>query len=181
MSKQKANARIDNRVATPHKGNHTFLLVLIPSVVVICILAGVILNLLNGKESKVYNSVVTPDNVEEVIEQQREEDYTPIGSYEVNMNSDWTFPDGASASTNAYVGNSTSNQNTVFFTIALTDDERQIYESPLIPPGSHMEDIKLDEDLSAGTYDAVLTYHLVDEENQEISTVAVSITITIEQ
>jgi hypothetical protein len=181
MSKQKANDRIDNRSTTKQQGNRSTIIILITAIVVVCILAGVILFLLSGKDSQVYNAVVTPDNVEEVIDQQSQEDYTPIGSYEVNMNTDWVFPDGASASTNAYVGNNTSNQNTVFFTIALTDDERQIYESPLIPPGSHLEDLKLDEDLDAGTYGAVLTYHLVDEENQEISSVAVNITITIEQ
>jgi hypothetical protein len=124
--------------------------------------------------------VVTPDNVEEVIAELDQAEITPVGSYEVVMNTDWVFPDSSSASSNAYVENSVENQNTVYFTIMLANATTPIYESPLIPVGSHMEDINLDTELDAGTYDAVMTYHMMDDDNNETSSVSVSMTITIE-
>jgi hypothetical protein len=133
-----------------------------------------------GKDSKSYNTVVTPDNVEEVIAELDQAEITPVGSYEVVMNTDWVFPDSSSASSNAYVENSVENQNTVYFTIMLANATTPIYESPLIPVGSHMEDINLDTELDAGTYDAVMTYHMMDDDNNETSSVSVSMTITIE-
>lgn len=185
MSKEKANERINNRmtpVDEPRKP-HTVLLIL-GGIVVVAVLVGIICYLALRKEPEQeprdYNRVVTPENVEEIISQLDAEEHTPIGSYEVIMNTDWVFPDGASPSDNAYVENSVNNQNTVFFTIALeTDKETDIYDSPFIEPGSYMEDIQLDVELPAGRYNAVLTYHLVDEQEKEISHVSVNVTLTI--
>lgn len=187
MSKEKANERINSRIAPtdePHK-SHLFILIL--GVIVIGILIGVICYLTlrkepeqESRESREYNRVVTPENIEEIIGQLNEADYTPIGSYEVMMNTDWIFPDGASPSTNAYVENSINNRNVVYFTIALeTDRDTDIYDSPFLEPGSYMEAIQLDVDLPAGKYDAVLTYHLVDGQEIEVSHVSVSVTLTI--
>lgn len=185
MSREKANERINSR-ATPvdePRKPHTVLL-FISVIIVIAVLVGVICYLALRKEpeqeSRNYNTVVTPENVEEIISQLDEAEYTPVGSYEVIMNTEWTFPDGSSPSTDAYVENSVNNRNTVFFTIALdTDTETDIYDSPFIEPGSYMDAIQLGVDLPAGQYDAVLTYHLVDEQEKEISHVSVSITITV--
>ncbi len=160
-------------------------------IVVTAILVGVIVYLLQGKgetageaeQERPYDSVVTPDNVDEVVSdmERTEEELIPIGYYEVNMNTEWTFSDGKSASSNAYVGNAESNQSPVYFTIAPADDsEHIIYTSPLLLVGSHIDEIQLDEQLEKGTYDCVLTYHLMDEEDNEISTVSVSVNITIE-
>ena len=185
MSKEKANERIKSRITPteePHK-SHAVLLI-IGVTVVIAVLVGVICYLALRKEpeqeSRDYNRVVTPENVEEIISQLDAEEHTPVGSYEVIMNTEWTFPDGASPSENAYVENSVNNLNTVFFTIALeTDKETNIYDSPFIEPGSYMEAIQLDVELPAGQYNAVLTYHLVDEQENEISYVSVNVTLTI--
>ena len=98
------------------------------------------------------------------------------------MNMDWEFPDGNSASTNAYVENSVYNQNTVYFTIELNSNPGvEIFKSPYIPVGSHMENIKLTNPLEAGKHDAVLTYHLVDEDMEELSSVSVALTLTVEK
>lgn len=182
MSKEKANDRINSRIApaAAAKKSHSRIIIAVAGII-ICVLVGVILYMLVGKDSKAYNTVVTPDNVEEVIAELDEAEHTPVGSYEVVMNTDWVFPDSSSASSNAYVENSVDNQNTVYFTIALANGTTPIYESPLIPVGSHLEDIKLDTKLDAGTYDAVMTYHLVDDDNKEISSVSVSMKITIDK
>lgn len=181
MSKEKANERINSTVVTTTHKKSPIIAVILIAVVVICVLAGVILHLLSGKDTKEYNQVIKPDNVEQVIAQLEEDDYTPVGSYEVKMNTEWTFPDGSSASPNAYVENSVTNQNTVYFKIVLDDaSQKEIYKSPYLEVGSHLEDIQLDEVLEAGTYSAVLTYYLVDHEFNDISQVSISITLTIQ-
>lgn len=182
MSREKANERINSRVGkttahTPHVG----IIIAVSAIVVFALVGTIIYLILGDKDADQYNSVVTPDNVEEAIAELDNKDATPMGSYQVTMNTEWIFPDAASASTNAYVANSNSNRNTVFFTIALASDaSTDIYRSPYLPIGSHLEDIKLDTALDAGTYPAVMTYHLVDEENKEVSSVTVSMTLTIE-
>lgn len=186
MSKERANERINSRVAPVTASRKPYLFVGVAVVIiVIVVLLGIICYLMLGKEAeqdeRSYNRVVTPDNVEEIINQLDEQEYTPIGSYEVKMNTNWKFPDGESSSSNAYVENSVNNRNTVFFTIALeSDPETDIYDSPFIEPGSYMESIQLESGLEAGVYEAILTYHLVDEQEEEISQVSIGITLTIE-
>lgn len=184
MSREKANDRINQQPASNVKRhNGGAIAIAIVSTVVVVALSGVIILLASGKESKVYNTVVTPDNVEEMIAQVDEKSATPIGSYEVIMNTDWVFEDANAISKNAYIKNATTNSNTIYFTIALeTDPDHDIYESPLIPVGSYIENISLEGALTEkGTHGAILTYHLVDDKNEEISTVSVSITLTIEK
>ena len=126
------------------------------------------------------NVVVTEDNVEEVIDNMAEEEFVPPGSYNVTMNNTWSFADGSSVSEDAYVENSTSNTNDVYFDITLADTEEKIYSSPVIPIGSHLENIALDKKLEKGSYDCVVTYTLVDEEQKPLSTVRVTLTINVE-
>lgn len=185
MSKERANERINSRVIPEAPSRKPYFFVgTVVVIVVIGVLIGVICYLMLGKEAeqeeRSYNRVVTPDNVEEIIGQLDEQDYTPMGSYEVKMNTNWVFPDGDSYSTNSYVENSVNNRNTVFFTIALeTDPDTVIYDSPFIEPGSYMEAVKLEKNLPAGVYEAILTYHLVNEQEEEISQVSIGITLTI--
>lgn len=96
------------------------------------------------------------------------------------MNTDWVFPDGDSASANAFVENSTANQNMVYFTITLRDSDEELMRSPYLAVGSRLDDIKLDTALEAGIYDSVITYHLVDDEFKELSSVSLYMTITIQ-
>ena len=121
--------------------------------------------------------VVTEDNVEEMQAQLAE----PVedGHYNTTMNFDWTFENGKAASSNAYVANSESNTRTVYFDVNLADTDELIYSSPYIPVGGELNEIRLDEDLDAGDYEAVVTYHLVDDDKEEITTVSVSIGIHV--
>ena len=176
MSKDAANENIIEQ-AKINKNKKPLIAVIIIAVIIIGILIGIILYLLPRPEAKPYNNVVTPDNVDEVISQMEEESKTPVGSYEVSMNTDWVFPDSNSASTNAYVENAVTN-----FTIALADDpETDIFKSPYLEVGSHLADIKLDTAPSQGIHDAIITYHLVDEEFNDLSSVSMYMTITIEK
>jgi hypothetical protein len=154
-------------------------------VVIVALVVAVVILLNRGGETEAQtqkrNVVVTPDNVQDVIKDMEESDYTAPGSYEVTMNTTWNFKDGKSASENAYVENSTSNTNDVYFDITLADTEENIYSSPVLPIGSHLEDITLDKELEDGTYDCVITYTLIDEEQNPLSTVRVSMTIVVGQ
>lgn len=151
-------------------------------IIIILVLIGVIAFLLLHKpEEKRRNVVVTPDNVEEVIAQMEEEEFVEPGYYTVSMNYDWHFSSGDAVSSDAYVENSTDNTNAVYFDLFLTsDEENAIYKSPVIPIGSSLRDIALDTELDAGTYDCVMVYHLVDDDQNTISTLRVTVTVIIE-
>ena len=153
-------------------------------IVVIVILLGMVVYLLavrpvpQEEETVRRNVVVNEENVEEVLATLGEQ-RTPPGSYEVTMNSTWNFANGDAASGNAYVKNAETNTNAVYFDITLADTGEILYESPILPIGSYLEEITLDSTLSAGTYDCLITYHLLDENDKSISTVKLTLTIII--
>lgn len=183
MSKEKASSRINNKIGgsgAPKKKSSP-IMILFPLLIVAAVIGGVIF-VLSGKEpEEAKNTVVTPENVEEVIANMEENQKVPMGSYEVVMTNKWHFPDGKSAAMDAYVENSVYNSNTVYFTITLDSTGEEIFKSPFIPVGSHISGITLDKELAAGTYTAVMTYHLVDSSNVETRRVSVGITLIIEK
>ena len=164
----------------------TLYVVLALSAVLIVVLVGVVVYLLNKPQEvpekqdsgEVRATVVTPENVDEVKAKQEEK--VEGGFYACQMNVEWNFKDSSSASYNAYVANSEYNNHTVYFDLFLSDTNEKIYSSPYIPVGSELKDIKLDANLAAGTYPALVTYHLVDEEKNELSTVTVTVTLYVE-
>ena len=159
-------------------------IILAVCIVVIVVLLGVVVYLLTSKKEEEEpvkrNIVVNEKNVEEVIEQLAEE-RTPPGSYQVTMNTTWNFPSGDEPSVDAYVKNAEANTNAVYFDITRSDTEETIYESPIIPVGSWLEDITLDSSLPDGTFPCFITYHLLDEEDKSISTVKLTLTIIVGQ
>lgn len=95
------------------------------------------------------------------------------------MNTTWNFPSGDEPSENAYVKNAEANTNSVYFDVTRSDTEETIYESPIIPVGSWLDDITLDTNLPDGVYNCVITYHLLDDEDKSISTVKLTLTIVV--
>jgi hypothetical protein len=185
------------------KGGKTGLIIGITlAVIVILALVGVIIYLVvsKGKESEPAQEaaeetmpdqndnverprdvLVTEDNVEEVLGQLREEDYTEPGYYTVTMNYEWHFPSGDAESTDAYVENVAGNTNDVYFDVYLADDEENvIYKSPIIPRGGHIRDFKLDTPLEKGTYDCICEYNLVDENQNSLSNVSMAVQVIVE-
>lgn len=160
--------------------------IVIGSVVIIALLATVIVLLLRGKEEEEKdplakrNVVVNKENVEEIVEQMHDEKFIPPGYYNSQMTTTWTFATGDAVSEDAYVANASQNTNDVYFDVVLEEDEEKvIYKSPVIPRGSELEGIKLDTKLEAGTYPCVLIYHLVDDQQNTVSTLRVGITINV--
>lgn len=125
--------------------------------------------------------VVTKDTAEEIADDLFQQEYIEPGYYSVSMSTEWHFATGDSISRDAYVENLAENTNDVYFDVFLSDNEDEaIYKSPLLPRGSELNDIALDTVLSAGTYDCIMVYHLVDEEQNTVSTLRIAFTIIIE-
>lgn len=158
-------------------------LVLGIAIVVIVALAGVIIYLLLSRdtepEDERRNVVITPENVESVLGEL--DDVQESGYYTVTMNPTWHFASGEEISYDAIVENVAKNSNDVYFDVVLENDEENVlYKSPVIPRGGRLEEIALDNALDAGTYNCVVIYHLIDEEQNTLSTLRVALDIVVE-
>lgn len=132
-------------------------------------------------ETEKREVLVTEENVEDIIQQMEEDDYVPQGYYTVTQNYEWHFPSGDAKSTDAHVENLVENTNDVYFDLFLADDlDNPIYSSPVIPLGAVLEDFKLDTKLKAGTYDCIMVYHLVDENQKSLSTVSMTVQVIVD-
>ena len=163
------------------KDNDKKKIALIIGAVIIVILIGIIVYLFlsNGKEEK--RNVITQENVDSVLEEMSEQEYVEPGYYSTQMSTTWHFSSGNAVSEDAYVKNDASNTNDVYFDVFLASDESSpIYESDVIPRGAELDHIALDENLGAGTYDCVMVYHLIDDDQNTVSTLRVGFTIVVE-
>lgn len=125
--------------------------------------------------------LVTPENVEEAVEELINEEYVAPGYFAASMSNVWHFATSDAISEDAYVANRTENTNDVYFDLFLADNQdAAIYESPVIPRGGALENFALDADLDAGMYDCILIYHLVDENQETVSTLQVEVTVIVE-
>ena len=165
-------------------------IVAVVSVLVVA-LVGVVVALvmvLNRGEKVVYveeeptqrTRIVSEDNVQEVVENAVDLGSVKPGYYEVSMNMNWIFPDGASPSSNAFVENVPGNTNDVYFDVQLRDTGETVYESPLLPRGEQLSSVQLNRDLDAGEYDCIIIYHLVDDEQRTVSTLSLGMLLTVE-
>jgi hypothetical protein len=155
-------------------------------VVIIIALIGVILYLVlrpNKEQDTVLPdnraTIVTSENVQDVLEQETE----PVvaGTYYCSMNTEWHFKDSSQPSYDAYVTNSTDNSYTVYFDVTLEDTNELVYSSPYMEVGAELQDLTLTEPLSAGEYPAIVTYHLVDDQHETLSSVSVTVTLIVEK
>ena len=152
--------------------------------IIVVAMAGVIVFLLTKKPEEpepaedTRATVVTEETVEQVLEEMSKP--KPAAYYTCEMNVEWNFKDSSQPSYNAYVANAVENDYTVYFDVHLNSGE-MVYSSPYIPVGEELTGITLEKQLAAGDYDAVVTYHLVDENHEELSNVSVSVVLHIEQ
>ncbi len=158
-------------------------IIIIGMIIIIALLAVIVILLLRGKEEKPdRNVVVTRDNVDEVVDNMLEKEYVEPGYYNASMSNVWHFATGDAASEDAYVENVGENTHDVYFDVFLADDEEKaILESPVLPRGSELKEITLDTPLDAGTHDCIMVYHLIDEDQNTVSTLRVGLTIIVEK
>lgn len=163
----------------------TIVILLIVLLAVIATLASVVYFMSKKKDNPSSSSVsngrgrvVTMENRDEILADLNNK--VNDGFYEIMMNVEWSFKDASTPSEDAYVANTTTNSNTVYFDVVVDSTGQTVYESPMIPVGYELQDIALKSNLAAGTYPCTLTYHLVDEDSKEVSTLAVGVTLNIE-
>ena len=129
-------------------------------------------------EDAVRNAVVT-DTVFDRSSSDEADTEKPE-SFDVKMNRDWTFAEGTLPSGDAYVANPVSNVNDVYFDITVSGSDKTVYTSPVIPVGSHIENITLDDDLPAGKYNSVLEYHMLGKDGKTVTgELKIALTITV--
>ncbi len=109
-----------------------------------------------------------------------EEEVNSASSYDVKMNSEWTFDNGRAYSKDAFVENPLSNLNSVYFDVKVNGYEEPVFTSPILPVGSHIENITLDKALKAGEYNCTLTYHLLSMDGKDsVGTLQMALKITV--
>lgn len=164
-----------------NKDNKKLLAITMVLLVVIGIMGVVIYQLMNRKgETTTLNDgrvpamgLVMNDEIDEKVRS---------ATFTTDMNMIWTFPSGSRVSDNAIIGNSEYNAYEVYFDLFLDGEERTlIYTSPLIPVGVRMDKLELDEVLPDGYYDAICTFHLMDDEDdtRELSKVSLNVTLMV--
>lgn len=175
---------MEEKISEKKKGKGGRILSIAGIILIIMLIAIIIVLLQKEKEpdEPKRNVVVNQENAEEVAVEMINQEYVPPGYYSASMTTTWHFETGDAVSQDAYVANDTENTNDVYFDIYLADQEdKPILQSPIIPRGSEMENITLDQTLDAGTYDCIMVYHLVDDEQNTISTLRVGLTIIVEK
>ena len=125
---------------------------------------------------------MTEGNYKQIAEEMESE--VQEGYFETYMNTEWTFPDGASETTDAILGNTPNNRKPIRCEVKLADTEEVIFKTDVIPVGAEIPPFKLDKDLDAGTYEAVCETYLLNEEEDgtysDYSNAGFSLTITVE-
>lgn len=145
--------------------------------ILLCIIAAILVYFLTRPKER-----MTEGNYKRIMEDMN--DQVQEGYFETYMNTDWTFPDGTSETTNAILGNSPNNKKPIRCEIMLADTEEVIYSTDVLPVGAELPPFKLDVDLDAGTYDAVCMVYLLDEEEDgsytDYSNAGFNVTITVQ-
>lgn len=154
-------------------------IIIIAFVVLFIALMVCILLLLKRDEEKdpLNRGFVEEDNTDTIMDNMA--DKVAEGMFECKMSTSWTFDDADSVSPNAYVANVENNRHTIYFDVYEAETNELLYSSPLIPVGEELNKVKLDKKLPAGDYEAVVMYTLVDENEEEVSTVGFNITISV--
>lgn len=129
------------------------------------------------KASVLDRGIVDEDNAGDIMDEMSEK--VSKGMFECKMTTAWTFDDGKSESPNAYVANVENNLYTLYFDVYEEATNELLYSSPLLPVGTELKNFKLDKELPAGEYDAVVMYKMVDENQEEVSSVGFKVTITV--
>ena len=154
--------------------------------VVIAALAVTVVVLLKGnhavRDEVKRNVVVNSSNAEQVASDLINEQYVAPGYFSTQMSTTWHFATADAVSEDAYVKNDAGNTNDIFFDVFLESNENEpSLQSPVIPRGAELDKISLEKTLDAGTHDCVMVYHLIDENQNTVSTLRVAFTIIIEQ
>lgn len=164
------------------KGGKVAILACIVVIILLLIIIFLLFTWKQKEEEPKRNVVITPDNVEAVMDEMVTQEFVEPGYYSASMTNIWHFATGDAISEDGFVENIEKNTNDIYFDVFLAEDEETpILQSPVIPRGAQLDNIALDTPLEAGTYDCVMVYHLVDDDQNTVSTLRVGITIIVEK
>ena len=74
---------------------------------------------------------ITEGNYKQIMEEMDEK--VQEGYFETYMNTEWTFPDGTSETTNAILGNSPNNKKPIRCEVRLADTDEVIFKTDVMP------------------------------------------------
>lgn len=169
---KKVEKKVEKRGKSKSKGKIVIIVLLL---LVIIALGVVIYFLLNKPEPTRSTSagLVVDGNIDEKAANAR---------FTTDMNMVWTFPSGSAVSNNAQIGNSASNVYECYFEVYFDDEEQTLlYSSPVLPVGKRLDKLELNQVLPDGAYDALCTYHILDDEdpNRELGTVTFAVSLMV--
>lgn len=159
--------------------------VIIVCVVVLLLAVIVVLVFLLLKKDEKPEGGYTMDegNYQQIVEDMNAE--VKEGYFETYMNTEWTFPDGATETTDAILGNSPNNTKPIRCEVILEDSGEVVYKTGILPVGAVLDPFKLDTDLEAGTYEAICQVYLLNEQEdgtyEDFSNAGFHVTITVEK
>lgn len=155
--------------------------VIIGGALLLTIVVGTAVFLMTGKEEP-EGYTINEENYQQIQEDIGNE--VKEGYFETYMNTDWTFPDGTSETTNAVLGNSPNNKKPIRCEVLLEETDELVFSTGVLPVGAELPAFKLDADLDAGIYDAVCMIYLLDEAEDgtyiDYSSAGFHVTITVE-
>ena len=182
---------MSNQRESTRKKRRNVIIVIVAAfvILVVALVACIVLLLTKQKEEPMQESQSVPrstvldrgfvdeDNAGDIIDEMSEK--VSKGMFECKMTTAWTFDDGKSTSPNAYVANVENNLYTLYFDVYEESTNELLYSSPMLPVGTELKNFKLDKELAAGEYNAVVMYTMVDENLEEVSSVGFKVTISV--
>lgn len=143
---------------------------------VIGVMGAVIYRLMNKEEAPRERAVSSGLIVDENDIDQK----AANARFTTDMNMIWVFKSGSRISYNAVIGNASDNEYECYFEVYLDDeDQTLLYSSPVLPVGKRLDLLTLDKGLPDGIYEAVCTYHLLDDEDPETELGTVSFNVSL--
>lgn len=120
--------------------------------------------------------ILNEKNYEKVL--QNITDKVDEGYFETCMTNEWEFNNGISDVRKVYIKNEVTNSRMFYFDL-YSDNDDVIFSSPFLTVGSEMPQFELSKIPEKGIHEGKIIYHLVDDNKEEVSKVAVAVTIKI--
>jgi len=133
-----------------------------------------------AEPAKEPRKVITPDTAEEVMEEILAEDTSNAPDYyTVTQNGTWTFTDWSTPSEDAYVENDKENETAIYFDLIVDATQEIVYSSPVLELGAVLEGFSLDKPLDKGEYECTVKYHLIDEDQNTLTTTNIGVKVVV--
>lgn len=117
--------------------------------------------------------ILDEDDVVDINELQKKADE---GMMDLSFSNVVTIENGTQGTCN--ISNEASNNYDMYVSIWLDDTQEEIYRSGILPIGSHIEQLELNQPLEVGVYNGIMVYNQI-EDNKIARQVNVAVTIDV--